>query len=360
MEKRIFLSQLIDNLSTALLVFDGDLSLSFISPSAQAMLELSESRGLGCPLADLFPAQPELMHLDSAGSLPDHAYTHRGITLGTGSGQEIIADCTISPLLNDQRDAVGLIFEIHPVDRILRINRDEGLIASQQNARALMRGLAHEIKNPLGGLRGAAQLLARELPDPALEEYTNIIIEEADRLRDLVDRMLGPHREPQLVSLNIHEILEHICSLLQAEVGDRTVFQRDYDPSLPDLRGDRSQLIQATLNIVRNAVQATDLLAGERTIVLRTRVQRQFTIGTHCHRLVCRLDIVDNGPGIDEDIRHYLFTPMVSGRPDGTGLGLAISQSIISRHQGLIKFQSEPGHTEFTIYLPLDTEHAKS
>jgi two-component system nitrogen regulation sensor histidine kinase GlnL len=360
MDSRNFLSQLIDNLSTAVLVFDTDLNLSFISPSAQAMLELSESRGLGCRLEDLFPAQPEFIHLDSAGSLPDHAYTHRGITLSTGSGQEFIADCTISPLISEQRDGAGLVFEIHAVDRIVRINRDEGLIASQQNARALMRGLAHEIKNPLGGLRGAAQLLARELPDPALEEYTRVIIREADRLRGLVDRMLGPHGEPQLVSLNIHEILEHICSLQKAELGDRVTFQRDYDPSLPNLMGDRSQLIQATLNIIRNAVQATDSLEGERTIVLRTRVQRQFTIGSHCHRLVCRLDIVDNGPGINDDIRHYLFTPMVSGRPDGTGLGLAISQSIISRHQGLIEFRSEPGCTEFTIFLPLDTEHAES
>jgi two-component system nitrogen regulation sensor histidine kinase GlnL len=248
---------------------------------------------------------------------------------------------------------------MHPVDRIRRINREEGFINSAETTQALIRGLAHEIKNPLGGLRGAAQLLEKELPEPALEEYTRIIIEESDRLRALVDRMLGPHQQPKLASLNVHEVLEHIRMLLQAEAGEDVAFERDYDPSLPQMLGDRSQLIQAILNIVRNAVQATRQNEGDRIITLRTRAQRQFTIGPRRHRLVARIDIADNGPGIDAEIRDSIFFPMVSGRPEGSGLGLAISQAIISRHKGLIECQSEPGNTEFSIYLPLESDHAQ-
>ena len=353
-------NQLIDNLSTALLLLSPDLRLAFINSSAQALLALSETRTLGSSLADLFPEQLEMIQLGESDELPESPFTSRGLTLTTVAGHQVVVDCTVTPLLNSTREVEGLIMELHPVERVLRLNREEGLIASQESARALMRGLAHEIKNPLGGLRGAAQLLARELPDPALEEYTKIIIAESDRLRDLVDRMLGPHQKLQVASMNIHQVLEHIRTLLQAEVGNSVEFLRDYDPSLPDLKGDRSQLIQAILNIVRNAVQATESLDSNRTVMMRTRVQRQFTIGARRYRLVCRIDVVDNGPGIADALRESLFVPMVSGTPQGSGLGLAISQSIVNRHQGLIEFRSEPGNTEFSIYIPLDIEHAEN
>jgi two-component system nitrogen regulation sensor histidine kinase GlnL len=353
-------SQLIDNLSTALLLLSPDLRLAFINSSAQALLALSETRTLGSSLDDLFPAQLDRIQLSGNDPLPDGPFTNRGLTLTTMAGHQVVVDCTVTPLINSDREVEGLIMELHPVERVLRLNREEGLIASQESARALMRGLAHEIKNPLGGLRGAAQLLSKELPDPALEEYTRIIIAESDRLRDLVDRMLGPHQQLQLSSLNIHQVLEHIRALLQAEVGNSVEFLRDYDPSLPDITGDRSQLIQAILNIVRNAVQATAALDSNRTVMMRTRVQRQFTIGGRRYRLVCRIDIVDNGPGVADELRESLFIPMVSGTPQGSGLGLAISQSIVNRHQGLIEFRSAPGNTEFTIYIPLDIEHAEN
>ena len=220
----------------------------------------------------------------------------------------------------------------------------------------LVRGLAHEIKNPLGGIRGAAQLLARELPNTDLQDYTDVIIQEADRLRNLVDRMLGPYRPPQLTSINIHEITERVCNLIEAETQGDLQILRDYDPSIPDLMGDREQLIQAVLNIVRNAMQA--LLAGPPSqhgqITLRTRTLRQFTIGQRRHRLVCRLEIFDNGPSIAPGILDSIFYPMVSGRADGTGLGLSITQNIITRHHGLIECESVPGCTVFTLFLPLD------
>ena len=351
-------TQILDNLSTAVLVLDTGLRLEFISPAAQALLELSESRGVGVHLDELFPGQLDFIQRQHEEHLGDGPYTNRGVSLSTSGCHDVMVDCTVSPLYREDRDVSGILLEMHPVDRIRRINRDEGMMASQENTRALMRGLAHEIKNPLGGLRGAAQLLEKELPDPALEEYTRIIIEESDRLRNLVDRMLGPHQTPKISALNIHEVLEHIRALMEAEYGDDVSFQRDYDPSLPDLQGDRSQLIQAILNIVRNAVQATEGISRRRIVTLRTRVQRQFTIGTRRFRLVCRIDIVDNGPGIAPELRDSLFIPMVSGRPEGSGLGLSISQAIVNRHRGLIECHSEPGCTEFNLYLPLDNDHA--
>ncbi len=353
-----FQAQILDNLATAVLVLDSTLRLEFISPAAQALLELSEARSIGEHIDDLLNNQLGFIWENHSASPPEGSYTNRGLTMVAATGQEFVVDCTVSPMFDPQRSLRAILVEIHPVDRVRRINREEGLLVTQENTQALIRGLAHEIKNPLGGLRGAAQLLARELPDPALEEYTGIIIEESDRLRSLVDRLLSPHQQPRMSDINIHEVLEHIRTLGEAETGGEVSFKRDYDPSLPSLEGDRSQLIQAILNIVRNAIQAMEINSGDKAITLRTRVQRQFTIGTKRYRLVAKVSIIDNGPGIPEDLRESLFIPMVSGRPDGSGLGLSISQSIINRHRGLIECHSELGHTEFNLYIPLDDNNA--
>jgi two-component system nitrogen regulation sensor histidine kinase GlnL len=214
--------------------------------------------------------------------------------------------------------------------------------------------LAHEIKNPLGGLRGAAQLLHQELEGKELKEYTSIITEEADRLRNLVDRMLGPNQLPQMTMMNVHEALERVIILLEVESEHKVDFVKDYDPSLPALMGDLEQMIQAVMNITRNALQAlTESNTKKPTIVLRTRIQHRHTIGNLQHPLVCRIDIVDNGPGIPEKILDEIFYPMITGRNIGTGLGLPISQSIINNHKGMIEYQSEPGKTEFSIFLPI-------
>jgi len=219
----------------------------------------------------------------------------------------------------------------------------------------LIRGLAHEIKNPLGGLRGAAQLLARELPDASLHDYTDIIIQEADRLGNLLDRMLGSNSLLQLEPLNIHEVLERVATLVNAETDGAINIIRDYDPSIPELTGDRERLIQATLNITRNAMQ---VLQGEPSIeapsiTLRTRTRRQFTIGSDRHKLVCHVTISDNGPGIPPALVDTLFLPMVSGRANGTGLGLSIAQSMLNQHHGLIECSSKHGCTAFHLYIPL-------
>ena len=225
----------------------------------------------------------------------------------------------------------------------------------------MIRGLAHEIKNPLGGIRGAAQLLARELNDPGLNDFTEVIIQEADRLRDLVDRMLGPLKPPEMVDLNIHQVLDRAVQLISAETGGQLKFVRDYDPSIPDIPGDAERLIQAFLNVVRNAMQAVEQVMPleEGVITLRSRITRQFTIGTHRPGQVCHISVIDNGPGVPPELAESIFYPMISGRANGSGLGLPLSQSIISQHQGLIECESRPGSTAFHIYLPLTHDAGK-
>jgi two-component system nitrogen regulation sensor histidine kinase GlnL len=221
--------------------------------------------------------------------------------------------------------------------------------------RELIRNLAHEIKNPLGGLRGSAQLLERELDKAELREYTQVIIKEADRLQALVDRLLTPHRTPRLAPLNIHEILERVRSLVLAEFSSGVAIRRDYDISLPDVVGDQEQLIQTVLNVVRNAAQA--LIGGAPaggTITLRTRVARQITIVRQRHKLALELQVIDDGPGVPDSIRDRIFNPLVSGRDGGSGLGLSLAQTFIQYHHGMIVCDSRPGRTVFTMLLPLD------
>jgi two-component system nitrogen regulation sensor histidine kinase GlnL len=235
------------------------------------------------------------------------------------------------------------------VDRQLRIVREKQLLNQQQAIHEMVRGIAHEIKNPLGGLRGAAQLLESELPDPALKEYTQIIIAEADRLKQLVNNMLGPRRLPNVEAVNIHEVLEHVRHLVSSDSSNQVNFILDYDPSIPVVMIDRGQLIQVCLNIVNNAIRATHYKG---TVWLRTRVLRQFTIRQQRHRLVLRVDIGDDGDGIPEHLRDKLFLPMVSGYADGTGLGLSIAQSIMRQYGGVIHHESEPNRTWFSVLIP--------
>ncbi|HBT56576.1 MAG: nitrogen regulation protein NR(II) [Pseudomonadales bacterium] len=353
-----FLRQILDNLTTAVLLLDSDLRLSFMNPAAEMLLAVSGQRVYQQPVQDLFT--------DSAAALDSlhnavqngHPFTKREAQLTLSNGQSMMADYSVTPIIAANRN--WLLMELYPRDRLLRITKEEAQLSKQEVTKVLVRGLAHEIKNPLGGIRGAAQLLARELPEDGLKDYTDVIIEEADRLRNLVDSMLGPYRPPALRPINIHEITERVCSLIEAETQGALHIKRDYDPSIPDVQADREQLIQALLNIVRNAMQALaangPLEQGQ--ITLRTRTLRQFTIGQTRYRLVCRVEVIDNGPGIPADIAESIFYPMVSGRAEGTGLGLSITQNIISQHQGLIECDSVPGETTFTLFLPLEQEGA--
>jgi two-component system nitrogen regulation sensor histidine kinase GlnL len=353
--------QILDNLLTATIVLDENLQLTFVNTSAEMLLSVSGDQILGKPIASCFVDLDGTSDALREALAENRHFTMRRARWRLHNGAEITVDYSVSP--NPELGMV--VIEAHALDRLLRINREEAMLSTQETSRNLIRSLAHEIKNPLGGIRGAAQLLARELSSNRIdefEEYTRIIIDETDRLRNLVDRMLGPHRPANRKPTNIHEVLEHVMSVLRAETSNRLRLVRDYDPSIPEVPGDRELLIQATLNIARNAVQV--LLENGREsdgrITFRTRVQRRYTIGRKQHPLVARLSIIDNGPGIPPDLIEDIFFPMITGRAEGTGLGLAIAQNLISQHEGLIECESEPGLTEFSIYLPLEEHYAEA
>lgn len=349
-------TDILDNLKTAILLIDTDLYVSYINSAAEALLEISGRRIIGESLKTLFrdnTSDSDDLFTTIANT---RAFNKREVPLTLSNRQHITVDFSVTPVFKAD-DVDAYIVELQPLDRMLRISREESILNAQQTSQTLVRGLAHEIKNPLGGLRGAAQLLAKQLPNQDLKDYTNVIIEEADRLSNLVDRMLGSNSLLDLSEVNIHEILERVKSLIDAETSGSINLNRDYDPSLPELCGDKEQLIQAVLNIVRNAMQALQSSnTPQPTITLKTRTLRQLTIGTTRHRLVCHVEISDNGPGISEQLIDTIFLPMVSGRADGTGLGLSISQSIINHHQGLIECKSEPSNTSFSLYIPLDPQ----
>jgi two-component system nitrogen regulation sensor histidine kinase GlnL len=345
MERRV-----LDHLSTAILLFDRDFNLLYINSSAEMLFGVSARKMVGSPATDLIYCSSSIMKTNLSRSLETgQPFTEREHQLKLHEGREITVDCTVIPLRSGQYVNEFLV-EIQQVDRQLRITREEQILSRNQASRALVRGLAHEIKNPLGGLRGAAQLLERELPDESLTEYTQIIIEEADRLQNLVNTMLGPNRIPEMKPVNIHQVLERVCGLAQAEAGANLKIKKNYDPSIPDLTGDFDQLIQAFLNIIRNAVRAAGLNG---VVGICSRVLRQFTIGNIRHRLVVSIDISDNGPGIPPELQERVFFPLVSGSK-GMGLGLSISQTLINGHQGLIEFTSKPGETVFRVLLPLE------
>jgi len=345
--------QILDQMGTAVLVFDGRYRLTTINQAGEIMLAHSARHVCGRPLQELVLNAEVMIEQITSTLNSEQVVTQRGCLLELPDAPDLRVNCTFSPI-TDTAGHPHVLVELHQIDHHLRIEQEERLITQQQATHELLRGLAHEIKNPLGGLRGAAQLLEREISDAALQEYTHIIISEADRLQALLDRMLGPNNLPTIKAVNIHDVLEHVRELVQVEAGEQLRFQQDYDPSLPDLQADRDLLLQAVLNIVRNAAQA---LENDGDITLRTRIRRNFNIGSCQHRLVARIEVIDNGPGITEELRKQIFYPMITGRSDGTGLGLSIAQALISRHQGLIECSSQPGETVFTLLLPLDGKH---
>lgn len=351
-------AHLLDSLSTAVLLLDGQLCVDYANHAAEQLLATSLAHLRAQPLDAFFDAADwnaaALQH--ALGS--QQTYTQREAQLRRfGSTLPITVDYVVTPVPAGKGQAPQLLIELLPLDRLIHINREDNLFTANQATRALVRGLAHEIKNPLGGIRGAAQLLERELGRAELREYTQVIISEADRLRALADRMLDARRPPSFRNVNIHEVLERVRVILQAEVGGALQWVRDYDPSLPEVWADADQLIQVMLNIMRNAAQALLEMprpkAGEQPcITIRSRVLRQSAIGTRRYPLLCLIEVQDNGPGIADDLREMLFYPMVTGRSQGTGLGLPIAQAIMQQHGGLIECESRPGRTVFKVLIP--------
>jgi two-component system nitrogen regulation sensor histidine kinase GlnL len=338
---------IIENLNTAVLLLDGALKVAYLNPAAEMLLALSARQARGLSLSSLLPEAHAYLEALRRALINQHPYTERGLSLHLPHQEPVAVDSSVTPLSNHK-----LLVELLRVDQHLRITREEARLAQYQTNRTVLKGLAHEINNPLGGLRGAAQLLERELDSDTLKEYTRVIIGEADRLQNLLKRVLTPSSPPQRRMINIHEVLERVRSLVLAETHQGVEVRRDYDPSLPELSADPEQLIQALLNIARNAVQA---LGGKGMIRFGTRVARACNIGHKRHRLVARITIADSGPGIPLQIMDNIFYPMVTGRANGTGLGLSIAQTLINQHDGLIECTSRPGDTVFTILLPLQT-----
>lgn len=344
-------TDLLDALSTGIIMLDAQLCAIYANVAAQDLLAFSLNQARGRPFGDFLQDSNGLIGILRRALETGEGFADRELTVRpAGAPRDVrTLDVTITPL-EGQITGTHLLLELADTTQRKRISRDNDLLARLDGSRLMIKQLAHEIKNPLGGLRGAAQLLERELQEASLREYTRVIIGEADRLTALVDSMAGPHRAPQKAHLNVHEICEHVYHLLRAEARSGIAVDRDYDPSLPNTMLDRNQMIQALLNVARNALQAV----GESgRIVVRTRALSNVSIGNARYRLVASVQIEDNGPGVPDDLRSSIFYPLVTGRANGSGLGLAVAQELVTRNGGLIEFESEPARTVFTLLLPL-------
>ncbi|HKW81402.1 MAG TPA: nitrogen regulation protein NR(II) [Casimicrobiaceae bacterium] len=337
-------------LATAVVLLDRALDIRYANPAAENLFELSKRQLVGQPARSVFGEASSLFDAIDRALVNRASYTEQELEIAVGGRLRLHLAGTVS--LVDLPEA-ALLLEFRHIDQQLKIAREERQLEQQQANRDLIRSLAHEIRNPLGGIRGAAQLLERELERRPLLEYTQVIIGEADRLQSLVDRLLTPHRMPKHQRVNIHEILTRVSSVVQAEF-PRVGMLTDFDISLPEFDADPEQLTQAVFNVVRNAAQALEGALGLPQIRLTTRVARGVTLARRRHRLVLALSIEDNGPGIAPSIRDRIFFPLVSGREGGSGLGLTIAQTFITQHNGAIECESVPGHTVFTILLPLE------
>jgi two-component system nitrogen regulation sensor histidine kinase GlnL len=343
----------LEHLATAVILLDKSRNVVYANPGAEILFAVSAKQITGQNISHVFPGS-EILHSAVENAIINHSpFREHEFLITTMRQNSLAVTCTVTPV--DLAPAC-LVLEFQQMDQQLRIAREERMLIQQQANAELLRNLAHEIRNPLGGLRGAAQLLEHELPQINLREYTQVIIKEADRLQSLMDRLLVPHRVPKYEPTNVHEVLERVRSLLLAESPKGVMVRRDYDTSLPELIGDREKLIQAVLNIARNAVQA---MQGQGQITLRTRAERQVTLAKKRYRVAIKIQIIDNGPGIPSDIRDRIFYPLVSGREGGSGLGLTLAQTFITQHHGMIECDSQPGHTCFTIMLPIETTAMK-
>ena len=346
-------STILDHLATAVLLFDRDMRLVSINPSGEDLLSISNRRAKGFLPHEVLPEATRFTDMIKSSIETGHPYAERCLTLNLQNAGTITVDCRVTPILDDQ-NPTQVIVEMVDAVSMQRVLHEENLTVLHDAAKESVRGMAHEIKNPLGGIRGAAQLLERELNNEDLIEYTQIIIQESDRLRNFIDRMLSSDRKLTLEDANIHELLEYVCNLLEAEYKNIFQIERDYDPSLPNVSVDREQILQVLLNVVRNAAQA---IGESGQITVRTRAVRQCTINQQLHRLVIQIDIIDNGPGIPPEIENGIFYPMITGRADGTGLGLSIAQSLVNLHGGIINYERKDEKTRFSIFLPIYNNH---
>lgn len=342
---------LLDSLATGVIHVDADLRVMLLNAAAAGLLQTSPNAATQRPLEEFLPTDETFLPLLQRAIASGEPLTTAEMQLRSGPppGRLHTVSLSITPL---NEEGSGAVIEMTGLDRRHSIAQEDRLVNQHQSQRALVRGLAHEIKNPLGGLRGAAQLLAMDLDDPEHRETLDVMIRETDRLRDLVDTLLGPHRPLHKRNSNIHEVTEHVLRLMSSDAAHMQL-QRDYDPSIPEFPFDADQLTQVFMNLVGNAIE---ILGKEKQAEIRcsTRIERQYTLNGKRHRMICRITVADNGPGVPDELRDRLFYPLVTGRADGIGMGLSIAQDIAQRHGGIIEVDSEPGRTEFHVLLPMD------
>ncbi len=343
-------ARLLAQLSTSVVVVNAAGLIQFMNGASESLLGVSARRATGRSLYEHLPCVSEDLKPMIESAADRRLAFAQDLTLlaRPSAPEDRVVDCRVSPYEGDEEDQV--LVEFADITRRLRVHRENMLLQQHAASRRMVRQLAHEIKNPLGGIRGAAQLLQRQLAQPDQQQYTGVIVAEADRLAGLANTLLGPVSDSEKQETNIHDLLEHVARLTSADSKTAPTVVRDYDPGLPSLNLDRNQLIQAILNLVNNAVAAS---GPDGQIILRTQAVANFTIGSKCHRMIASVAIEDNGPGIAEDIRDSVFFPLVTGTEGGTGLGLPLSQELINRHDGLIEFESRPGKTVFYIRLPI-------
>ena len=331
------------------MLLDTTLRVTVMNPAAENLLGFSRIRAIGLPFDRIVDNDRAFIDVlkEALENGVSFAYETR-LVAEHGPSADRLLDCRISCMDND--DSRFLLVEMTDVTRRVRISRENALLIQHGAGRRMVRQLAHEIKNPLGGLRGAAQLLGKQLDSNELKEYTDVIISEADRLASLVDTLLGPGGPPNKTSVNVHELIEYVLRLVEPELEESVYIRREYDPGLPNLDLDRDQIVQALLNLVRNAMAAID---GAGNLIIRTRPAHNFTIGDTLYPVVTTIEIEDDGPGIPIELQESVFYPLVTSRPEGTGLGLPAAQELLSRHGGMIEFDSRPGRTVFLVRIPL-------
>lgn len=338
-----------------MILLDEHLLIVGLNPAAENILGISQRRARGQSLLKLVDDEPEMCDiLTRVLATGDHYANEMRLAPTEVHSAERIVDCRVSPI---NIETASLLVEITDVTRRSQISRENALLIQHGAGRQMIRQLAHEIKNPLGGIRGAAQLLERQLPNAELREYTDVVISETDRLAALVDTLLGPGGPSNKLPVNVHELLEYVVRIISAEDQRSISIRRDYDPGLPSIDLDRDQIVQAFLNLVRNAIAALD---GQGTLTLRSRATTNFTIGNKRHRVIASIEIEDDGPGIPKEMQDSVFYPLVTSRPEGTGLGLPAAQELLSRHGGMIEFDSRPGRTVFYVRIPLQQDGGRN
>ena len=348
-------AQIIDHLATSVLLFDENLHLVSINSAGDSLLSMSSKRILGLTPEKIWPNTIFFSDMIRKSFQFVRTRIERGVEMSLINRDSVKVDCIFTPIvINDETKEI--IVELVGVDTFVREMQEFNHQTVQKVANESVQGMAHEIKNPLGGIRGAAQLMEKELDDESLLEYTKIIINESDRLRNFLDRMMAANTYPVRSNTNIHEIIEYVISIIRVESSRNLHIEKDYDPSIPTINADREQLIQAVLNLLRNAVQAT---TNDERILLKTRIKRQITIQNKLNKLAIQLDIIDNGPGIPAEIESGAFYPMVTGHAEGTGLGLSIAQQLIQSHGGIINYERKENNTYFSILFPIGHNNAE-